>query len=119
MYDKFETWLTCVLGKNMPLPGVAIIFNLYEYSDNHWAMQVISADCFEIDDPDWCCDEAFSSGEDMFIWKQDCNWENILENSITMIKKYLSCGKYAFELNRYEGIAVGFVDGDITVLYCK
>ena len=30
MYDEFAKWLDRILDENMPLPGVAINFNIYE-----------------------------------------------------------------------------------------
>ena len=117
MYFEFEKWLDNILDKNMPLSGIAVNFNLYENDDSQWSIQVISSPEFDEDDPDWCCNEAFSTGEDLFTWKQDTGWEEIFDISCEMIRKYLSEGKYAEELKKYEGIATGFVDGDLEILY--
>ena len=40
-------------------------FNLYEHHRS-FAIQLIGAIRFDSDDPGWACDEAFSSGEDLF-----------------------------------------------------
>lgn len=119
MYSKFEKWLDKIFGENMPLPGIAINFNLYEDDDSQWSIQIISSAEFDEENPDWCCDEEFSSGEDLFTWKHDTGWEEILDISCEMIRKYLSEGKYADEIKNYDGIAVGFVDGDLEILYTK
>ena len=39
MYDEFAKWLDRILDENMPLPGVAINFNIYEEVDLHWSIQ--------------------------------------------------------------------------------
>ena len=41
----------------------------------------------------------------------------ILDISCEMIRKYLTEGKYADELKKYEAVAAGFVDGDVEILY--
>ena len=91
MYKAFEKWLNGVLEENMPIPGVALNFNLYE--------------------------ETFCSGENRFSWKQHAEWEEILNVSCKMIRQYISNGKYAEALKKYKAIAAGFVDGDLEILY--
>ena len=66
MYNEFVKWLDKILDKNIPLPGIALNFNLYEDDDSQWSIQIISSAEFDEEDPDWCCDEMFSSGEDLF-----------------------------------------------------
>lgn len=119
MYSMFEKWLDGVLEENLPLPGRAVNFNLYEGCDSEWSIQIISAAEFDEDDPDWCCSEEFSSGEDLFTWEQDADWEEILTAACGLIKRYLTEGKYADALKKYDGIAAGFVDGDLEILYKK
>ena len=117
MYKAFEKWLNGVLDENVPLSGVAINFNLYEETDSHWSIQLICASYFDEEDGDWCCEEEFSSGENVFSWEEDAEWEEILDISCQMIKQYISSGKYAEEFRKYEAIAAGFVDGDLEILY--
>ena len=97
MYKAFEKWLNGVLEENMPIPGVALNFNLYEETDFCWSIQC--------------------SGENRFSWKQHAEWEEILNVSCKMIRQYISNGKYAEALKKYKAIAAGFVDGDLEILY--
>ena len=90
MYDEFAKWLDRILDENMPLPGVAINLNCYE---------------------------EFTTGEDLYEWQQGVGWEKILDISCEMIRKYLTEGKYAEKLKKYEAVAAGFVDGDVEILY--
>ena len=64
MYDEFAKWLDRILDENMPLPGVAINFNIYEEVDLHWSIQLISSTYFDEEDEDWNCYEEFTTGED-------------------------------------------------------
>lgn len=50
MYDEFAKWLDRILDENMPLPGVAINFNIYEEVDLHWSIQLISSTYFDEED---------------------------------------------------------------------
>ena len=117
MYKAFEKWLNGVLEENMPIPGVALNFNLYEEADFCWSIQLIGASCFDEEEEDWCCEETFSSGENRSSWKEHAEWEEILDVSCEMIRQYISNGKYAEALKKYEAIAAGFVDGDLEILY--
>ena len=57
MYIEFEKWLNNILEENMPIPGAAINFNLYEEADLYWSIQLICASYFDEADEDWCCEE--------------------------------------------------------------
>ena len=59
MYIEFEKWLNNILEENMPIPGAAINFNLYEEADLYWSIQLICASYFDEEDEDWCCEEEF------------------------------------------------------------
>lgn len=63
MYDEFAKWLDRILDENMPLPGVAINFNIYEEVDLHWSIQLISSTYFDEEDEDWNCYEEFTTGK--------------------------------------------------------
>lgn len=117
MYTDFEKWLNRVLEENIPFEGVALCFNLYEESDKNWSMQLISASYFDEKNSDWACEEVFSTGEDLFSWRQDTGWKEILDISYDLIRKYLNVGKYSEELKKYQAVAVGFVDGDLEIIY--
>ena len=94
MYDDFELWLNDVLDKNSPLSGAAVNFNIYEDEDNCWSVQLISAGYFDENDDDWCCEEVFTTGEDLYTWKQASDWMEVLQSSCDMIRKYLEEGKF-------------------------
>ena len=100
---------------------VAFCFNLYEESDGTWAMELIGAERFDLEDEDWACDEVtdFGSRENLYTWAMECEWDEALEYTVNELKQYLSSGKYAELLKSKCGIGVGFVDGNIEILYSR
>lgn len=127
MYQQMEAWLDTVLRQNMPDGVIGLNFNLYEDfkpdGGKSWSMELIGADSFDEEDEDWACDEIcdFGTRENPFCWKEkeDTEWESILDRAAQMLRKYLSEGMYAEKLKQYDGIGVGFVDGNIEILYVK
>lgn len=119
MYEEFEKWLDKVLDKNLPFEAVGINFNLYEETDLHWSVQLVATKWFDPEDEDWVCDEVFTTGEDLYSWQQDTGWETVLELAKEWVDKYLEHGKHAADLKNYIAVGVGFVDGDVWVLYQK
>ncbi len=43
-------------------------------------------------------------------------WKDILTDSESIIREYLQKGKYRKELKARQGLAIGFVDGDLVLL---
>lgn len=119
MYEEFEKWLNRILDENLPLEAVGINFNLYEETDSSWSIQLVATERFDPEDEDWVCDEVFTTGEDLYSWQQEDGWETILEFAKEWVQKYLEQGKYSESLKGYEGVGVGFVDGDVWVMHQK
>jgi hypothetical protein len=121
-YDGFSMWLDKFLMNEFPSNTVAINFNLYESSENTYDIQLIASDKFDEIDQDWACSEIFSTEENIFSiprTKDIFDWEDGLIFMKKMVKDYLNKGKYSEKLKRYQAIGVGFVDGDIEILYLK
>ena len=119
MYEEFEKWLNRILDENLPLEAVGINFDIYEETDSSWSIQLVATERFDPEDEDWVCDEVFTTGEDLYSWQQEDGWETILELAKEWVQKYLEQGKYSESLKGYEGVGVGFVDGDVWVMHQK
>ena len=121
MYNKVSEWIDGVLSAAVPDEVAAFCFNLYENDDECWSMALIGAGRFDPDDQDWACDEVtdFNSRETLFTWHAECEWDEALRMMTDVLKKYLNEGKYAELLKSKNGVGVGFVDGDIEILYMK
>ena len=119
MYNKVSEWIDGVLSDGVPDEAVAFCFNLYENEDYYWSMELIGAGRFDPEDQDWACDEVtdFNSRESLFTFQAECEWDEALQTMIDILKKYLNDGKYADLLKSREGVGVGFVDGDIEIIY--
>lgn len=129
VYEHFALWLDALLENNeMPESAVAFNFNLYEdrseeTGEKMYGMQLIAADRFDPDDEDggWACYEAWTSEEDMFYLdfsdEGDVDEKRLMEVFTELCSEYLENGKYKDILLGSQGVGVGFVDGDIDLIY--
>ncbi len=118
-YTPFSWWLDSVLEKSLPNETVAINFNLYEDGKSHWSLEFVATSSFDKENDDWACDELFTTRDNPFKWQEDCDFNRALHFVEEIIRRYLAEGKYKDELIRYSAIGVGFVDGDILLVYEK
>lgn len=121
MYNEVKNWLNNVLTQEIPEEVVAFCFNLYEDGENAWSMELIGTERFGADDMNWPCDEMtdFGTREGLLVWNKDSKWDVVLEEMATILKQYLEDGEYAHILKSKEGIGIGFVDGDVEILFTK
>ena len=121
MFHEISKWLDCTLNQEIPSEVVAFCFNLYENRNNKWSMELVGTDRFVVDDEDWACDEVadFGTRTNCYTWESSKKWDEILSEIITLLKKYLENGTYAKTLKEKSGIGVGFVDGNIEIIYKK
>lgn len=121
MYVFIEKWLDSILEQTIPTDVVALNFNLYEDGCNNWSIELVGTESFDLDDEDWCCNEIFDFGtrETPLTWKAEKAWSEILEEMIQVLKKYLEQGQHSNVLKKYQGVGIGFVDGDVEILFVK
>lgn len=116
-YTKFEEWLDSMLNFNLPNEVAAINFNLYEDVDNHWTIELVGTGSYDADDEDWACDEVIAMRDEALTIQLKSEWNEILDMFSGYIKEYLNNGQYSDVLKSYKAVAVGFVDGDLNILY--
>jgi hypothetical protein len=97
----------------------AINFNLYEDTDNKWSVELVGTFSFDKDNDDWACDEVFTTRDQPFVIECESDWELVETFFISLVNEYLSSGKYAGKLKEYQAIGIGFVDGDLQILYAR
>lgn len=112
-----EMWIDSILEKPLPEEIVAVAFNLYEDEGNRWSVELVGCGGFDAEDSDWACDEVFDIRDNPLSWAQDATWEVILREVADAVREYLRTGKYCERLKSCMGVGVGFVDGDLTVVY--
>ena len=121
LLDEFYSWTDRILLEHADTPVAAYNFNLYEHEDA-FAIQLIGANSFDRSDSDWACDEVFSSGEDLFELPRSIvssDWPEGLRCAKDLVKKYLGDGKQAQRLKKSDAVGIGFVDGDLELLYLR
>ena len=115
-YYQFENWLDTAMNRNISTDVVAFCFNLYDDAGKKWTLELVGASSFDANDSDWACDEVFTTRDNPLIWYEDSEWELVLGKSEQIIKEYLEKGTYRKKLKERQGLAVGFVDGDLILL---
>lgn len=121
MYKFIEKWLNGILEQEIPPSVVGLSFNLYEDGEYNWTMELVGTESFDLEDNDWCCEEIFDFGTRAvpLSWKEKKAWNEILDKMKKNIKKYLDKGKYSYVLKKYQGVGIGFVDGDVEILFAQ
>jgi len=117
MFDDFSKWIDSQIKDGIS-DGEGLCFNLYEEEEeNCWSVEMAVSEVYDPDDEDWACETIYNS-EDIFVWDQNAEWDDVLEDMIQLVIKYLDEGKYSDMLKeKYKAIAVGFVDGDLELVY--
>ncbi len=115
-YNAFSTWVDSIMKNSFPEETIAIAFNLYEESDEDtYSVQLIGTEKF--DEDDWPCYETYTSGEDLYYWEESGGWQQAQESAMKNVERYLSEGAFADKIKGYTGVGIGFVDGDMEIIY--
>lgn len=117
LYSDFEKWLDSIFTSKLDSTVIALNFNIYE-TTNSYDIELIGSDEFDEENEDWACNTIFSSNT-MFEIENNTfsNWESALEFISGLIKEYLNKGNNSNYIKSFKGIGVGFIDGDIDILY--
>lgn len=120
--DLFS-WLDNVLSQPMPAGTQAFHFNLYEGTDSVH-VQLVGTEAFlpgENPSTDyWPSAETFSTGEEIFevpFAVAGPDWQMWLKTLIDLVTAYIADGSKSDVLRSKIGIGIGFVDGDMHVLW--
>jgi len=119
--DDLFLWIDSVLSQDIPENTVAFHFNLYEGSDSVH-VQLMGTDSFEGGADYWPGEETFSTGEAIFeipFTSAGAEWPEWLEFSKQLVIAYIDSGGKSTVFRRSRGVGIGFVDGDMYVLWPK
>lgn len=126
MKKFFDDWLEKSLGTEIPDEVKAFSFNLDEsaFEEGYeFGVELIGAERFDLEDEDWACDEIWEPTQRKIfipISYSSENWESCLTKMRDLVVKYLSSNKSAAQkLKSREGIGIGFVDGNLEVIWSK
>ncbi len=121
-YIDFGNWIEAILSNDLACEIAAYNFNLYEGAEAY-AIELIGASEYDSEDSDWACDDVLGADAPRFQMPNDLansNWETALVLVKTMLGTYLnSDSSGASTLRKSVAVTVGFVDGDLELVWCK
>jgi hypothetical protein len=115
---KFNNWIEQLNESENPESQIiAFNFGLFE-KPNGFSMYLIGSKEFSKDDDDWSCNEDFEPKNKYMEFPTETikekNWEDILNCSVELIKKYVESNKFQNSiLKNAVAITTGFDDGNL------
>jgi hypothetical protein len=120
----FTQWLESCGAEAIPTTVQGFSFNLFEPAGEtgvKFGIELVGADRFDEDDPDWACDEVWSPKARRLPIPVDYSgttWDQCLQTMKTLVLKQLKADTpMARRLKMVQGIGIGFVDGDMEVIW--
>ena len=115
MKQELITWLTPHL-QALPAGAKALCLNLYESEEEgEFDAQLVACAAYDREDPDWACEDIFSTGEELFGFSSE-DWEAALDLMLETMSEAIADGILP---DAIEYVAVGFVDGDLEEVFCR
>jgi shikimate kinase len=119
LYDDFAAWADGVLAGAIPAEVVAFGVNLYEGNDT-FDVGITGAASFDVDDEEWACNPIYVP-DDLFGIPRELvadEWEAALDLVLEWTRRYLRQDTAGAKILRAgRGVGVGFVDGDLHVVW--
>ena len=122
--ERFTKWLDESLAQGVPSSVQAFSFNLYEPAHVEgvkFSVELIGAGHFDKSAPDWACDEVWQPiprGIGIPLSFSGASWRqclNAVQGQILAVLRSKSTA--AAVLASKQAIGVGFVDGDLNVIW--
>ena len=122
--DSFDSQLFAMLdytlADGLPTDAVAFCINIAPVDCNtEWALDIITSDWFDLDNPDWACDDLNVINDGYLEWQQVATRDEIHQQVCQSMKRYLETGQYCTALTTLQAGAVGFVNGDLEVIHSR
>ena len=121
---SFSEWLVKNLQNDFPKSVKGFSFNLFEpVGDDSvkFGIELVGAESFDENNSDWACNEIWIPEQrdlDIPLEYSGNTWEECLEKIKTLVlSKLQSNDNLAKKLKEVEGIGIGFVDGDLEIIY--
>lgn len=121
--EEFDEWLTSVLDTELPSTVVAFSFNLFEQEtlEAKYGIELVGADRFDPDDSDWACGEAWMANPRSISIPRtfaDKGWQECLADTKRLLVNSLEKSSVsATKLKEKRVVAIGFVDGDLELIW--
>lgn len=117
-YSQLKKWLDGLLPTIEPKAHQGVYFSLTEGTEGGFHIYLQLTGSFDPDD-EWNCYITDSYESPQIETGQERTWEQILELSLDMLKRYLKSGTQKNRLLAFDGIGAGFPDGDTVILFQK
>ena len=121
---EFKNWLQLGLQPDLPDEIEAFSFNLFEpalVDGVKFGVELIAAGEFDENDSDWACDEVWEPVQRQLhipLEYSGESWEECLEKMKKLITYTLQDNQdFVSKLKIGKGIGVGFVDGDLEIVW--
>jgi len=122
--QEFQNWLEQGLKSESPTEITAFSFNLFEpalVDGVKFGVELIGAGEFDENDPDWACDEVWEPEQRQLnipVEYSGDSWEICLERMKKLIIVTLQSNQsFVSKLKERKGVGVGFVDGDLEIVW--
>jgi hypothetical protein len=115
----FEEWVSGALAEPIPGDVSAFCFNLFESADA-FGMELIGAPSYAADNQDRACDELFAYRDVVLELSPKTagrTWQQVLAAAVELVRDYVRQSPEDGPLRRSKAVAVGFVDGDLEVVW--
>jgi len=120
---EFNNWLQDALQQEIPTSVRAFSFNLFEYPEKEEAkfgVELVGTKTFNESDPDWACDEIWEPKQrklEISILFSGGDWKQCQAKVKSLAVEFLRNGPGAGILKSRQGVGIGFVDGDMEVIW--
>ena len=117
--NTINKWIDEQVPDQLPKNVIGISFNLFE-NQNGFGIEIIGSSSFDETDEDWACDEIWEPKQRQFEIAKNISgndWKSCLENMKNIVSEYLENGNKKSSLKQVQGIGIGFIDGDMEIIY--
>lgn len=122
--EQFEDWLLEAFASEVPEEVKAFSFNLYEpafVDDVKFGMKVVGTSQFDLINPDWACEEVWEPNHrrlNIPVAFSGESWEQCLVAIQSIVQAFLAKDNRITDILKSRlGIGVGFVDGDLNIVW--
>ena len=122
--EYFRTWLAEALNTTVPDSVNAFCFNLYQSPSDEFpfSIELIGSPFFDAEDDDWACEDIWQAMPRTIAIPEEFSsrlWEKCLERVKALVLKILQDDSSGRILRNGEGVGVGFVNGDLHIVWRK
>lgn len=120
--ETFKAWLMGSFSTAIPASVRAFSFNLYDLDDNDspFGVDLIGSSEFDVEDEDWACDEVWTAFPRMIaipVAFSSRSYEGCLVRVKRLVVAAMNENGAGEILKTREGVAVGFVGGDLDLVW--